>query len=164
MSMTKHLVIMAVSLAAALSSCRSSNLDDAFDASSFGYAAAIEDIRLLPEARTQFKARNYGKSYALFKKSAEVYPNNPAAWLGLAASADQLGQFDTADTAYGALAKLIPGTVEYFNNIGYSALLRGELRSAARHFAKAQALAPRSVTVANNLRLLRNSVSRAKRS
>lgn len=162
--MTRHLVIVAVSVAAVLSGCRSANLDDAFGASSFSYAATVEDSMLLPEAKTQFKARNYGKSYALFKKSAEVYPNNPAAWLGLAASADQLGRFDTADTAYGTLAKLIPGTVEYYNNIGYSALLRGELRSAARHLAQAQAVAPGSVTVANNLRLLRNSVSRAKRS
>ena len=111
----------------------------------------------------QFKERNYGKAYALFKRSVELFPEDPQAWLGLAASADQLGRFDTSDRAYRKLQPMIGGRPEYYNNVGYSYLLRGSLQQARRNFLKAYELDPSNETTANNLQLLANSTQFAKR-
>ncbi|MCT7374643.1 tetratricopeptide repeat protein [Chelativorans sp. EGI FJ00035] len=141
--------------------------------SSFGdSAASIKDLpdvsyykndELLAQGNVQFKEKNYGKAYALYKRAVEVFPNDPAAWLGFAASADQLGRFDTADTAYRKLAPMIGNRPEYYNNVGYSYLLRGNLLQARRNFLKAYELDPTNITTANNLELLSNSASLAQR-
>ena len=106
---------------------------------------------------------NFGKSYAYFKRSVEVFPKDPAAWLGFAASADMVGRFDTSDRAYKVLSGMIGNRPEYYNNVGYSYLLRGNLEMARRYFLKAYELDPQNEITANNLELLRNSASFAKR-
>ena len=118
---------------------------------------------LVALGKVQFKEKNYGKSYSLFKRAVEVFPEDPQAWLGFAASADQLGRFDTSDLAYRRLAPMIGSRPEYYNNVGYSYLLRGDLLQARRNFLKAYELDPSNVTTANNLQLLSNSASLAKR-
>ena len=143
------------------------------DMSSFGdSAASVKDLpdvsfyktdELIALGKTQFKEKNYGMSYALFKRSVELFPKDPQAWLGLAASADEIGRFDTSDQAYRQLAPMIGGRPEYYNNVGYSYLLRGNLRQARRNFLKAYELDPSNQTTANNLQLLANSTSLAKR-
>ncbi|MEF2073088.1 tetratricopeptide repeat protein [Consotaella aegiceratis] len=162
--MTKVSAALALAAVCVLSSCRSDSLEDAVGSITRPNPSSIEDVKtgdLIREGKRQFKAKNYGRSYALFKKSAEVYPQNPAAWLGLAASADQLSRFDTADEAYRALALLTPDSAEYFNNLGYSYLLRGDLNAAQTNLMRASALAPDNLTIANNLQLMRNSTSLA---
>ena len=114
-------------------------------------------------ANAQFKEKNYGRSYTLYKKSVEVLPNDPSAWLGLAASSDHLSRFDTSDRAYRVLAKMIPDRIEFHNNLGYSYLLRGDLVKARKHFLKAFEIDPANEFAANNLELLKNSVSFVKR-
>ena len=118
---------------------------------------------MLPEGVVQFKEKNWGKAYAVFKRAVEVYPKDPNAWLGYAASADMIGRFDNADKGYSQLAKMIPNTPQYLNNLGYSHLLRGDLVIARRYFLKAYEIDPDNEITANNLELLRNSVSFAKR-
>ena len=49
------------------------------------------------------------------------------------------------------------GTLAYYNNIGYSYLLRGDLQRARASFLKAYDLDPENVVVANNLQLLGSS-------
>ncbi len=160
---------LSVLLAAALllASCQTA------DMSSFGDSAmSVKDLpdvsfyktdELVTLGKVQFKERNFGKSYALFKRAVEVFPEDPQAWLGFAASADQIGRFDTSDLAYRKLSAMIGGRPEYYNNVGYSYLLRGNLLQARRNFLKAYELDPGNETTANNLQLLSNSATFAKR-
>lgn len=153
-----------------VSACQSSNLSDV---STFGdSAASVEDVsevsyykndELVKQGLVQFKEKNYGKSYAAFKKAVTVFPDDPQAWLGYAASADQVGRFANADKAYSKLSKMIPGRIELYNNMGYSHLLRGDLRKARSYFLKAYEIDPANETTANNLELLRSSDKFAKR-
>lgn len=121
------------------------------------------DDQLLVSAKVQFREGNYGKSFTMFKKALDVVPDDPAAWLGFAASADMLRKFNNADFAYGKLRPIIGNRVEYLNNYGYSMLLRGELVTARQYFLKAYEKDPSNAVTANNLELLRNSVSYPKR-
>lgn len=153
-----------------LAGCQSGNIanlstfgDSAESVEDLSEVAYYKDDELLTLGIVQFKEKNYGKSYAIFKRAAEVFPKDPAAWLGYSASADMIGRFDNADRGYGVLAKMIPNRTEYLNNLGYSYLLRGNLVTARRYFLKAYDIDPGNPTTANNLELLRNSVTFAKR-
>ncbi len=115
----------------------------------------------LLEARTHFKNNNFGYSAAYFKKAVELSPKNSEAYVGLAASYDQLGRFDLSDRVYSALHKMSGDTAQYYNNIGYSHLLRGNLKSALRAFRRAADLAPDNVIIANNIQLLSDAVDAA---
>jgi len=115
------------------------------------------------EAKNQFRSENYGNAGALFYKATRLAPNDGVAWLGLAASCDRIRRFDLADLAYSRAFKLIGGTPEYYNNLGYSYLLRGKLQNARTNFLKAYELAPNDPTVANNLKLLSSSVQNIER-
>jgi Flp pilus assembly protein TadD len=164
-----RLLILAVCLLS-LGGCQTS---DVFTTSSVGDKTptpkALPDVsfyqndQLVTLGIAEFKADHYGKSYALFKRAVEAFPKDPQAWLGYAASADMIGRFDNADIGYRQLAKMIPKRPEYLNNIGYSYLLRGNLSLARSYFLKAYKIDPTNATTADNLQLLRNSVSLAKR-
>lgn len=117
----------------------------------------------LVKAKVQFDEQNYGRSYTLFDKALDVTPNDPAALIGYAASADMLGRFDKADTAYRKLRPIMGNTVIYNNNYGYSLLLRGNLPAARQHFLIAYELDPSNEFAANNLELLRNSINYPRR-
>ncbi|MCA1409321.1 tetratricopeptide repeat protein [Ensifer sp. IC3342] len=125
--------------------------------------AFYKDDELITTGKLQFKEKNYGKSYAIYKRAVAVFPEDPAAWLGFAASADMIGRFDTSDRAYKQLAKMIGNSPVYYNNIGYSHLLRGDLPTARRYFLKAYELDPANETTARNLELMKNSVRFAQR-
>lgn len=121
------------------------------------------DEEALVAAQVQFKERNFGRAYTLFDKALDVTPNDPAALLGYAASADMLGRFDKADKAYAQLRPIIGNTVVFNNNYGYSQLLRGNLTAARRYFLAAYEMDPSNEFAANNLEMLRNSVNYPKR-
>ncbi len=114
------------------------------DVTSFGDAfdglKTVSDVeyyasdQAVAEAKNQFRAENYGNAGALFFKATQLAPNDGVAWLGLAASCDRIHRFDLADRAYGRAFKLIGGTPEYYNNVGYSYLLRGKLQDARTQF------------------------------
>ncbi|MER8395532.1 tetratricopeptide repeat protein [Mesorhizobium sp. M1340] len=115
------------------------------------------------EAKNQFRAENYGNAGALFYKATQLAPNDGGAWMGLAACSDRIRRFDLADRAYSQAFRLVGGTPEYYNNVGYSYLLRGKLQDARSNFLKAYELVPNDPTIANNLRLLSSSVKNLER-
>lgn len=115
------------------------------------------------EAKNQFRSENYGNSGALFYKAVQLAPNDGVAWLGLAASCDRIGRFDLSEKAYRQAFRYIGATPEYYNNLGYSYLLRGKLQDARKNFLKAYELAPNDPTVKNNLELLSSSVNNIER-
>lgn len=113
----------------------------------------------LMEARNHFKNSDFGYSAAFYKKAAELSPQNPEAYIGLAASYDQLGRFDLSDRVYVSLHRITGDTLQYHNNIGYSYMLRGNLSAALVNFRKAAALAPQNIVIANNLQLLADAAA-----
>lgn len=137
---------------------------DAFDGlktvSNVEYYASDQAVA---EATNQFRAENYGNAGALFYKATQLAPNDGGAWMGLAASCDRIHRFDLADRAYGRAFKLVGASPEYYNNVGYSYLLRGKLQDARTSFLKAYELAPNDPTVVNNLKLLSSSVQNIER-
>ena len=137
---------------------------DAFDGlktvSDVEYYASDQAVA---EAKNQFRSENYGNAGALFYKATQLAPNDGGAWMGLAACSDRIHRFDLADRAYARAFKLVGATPEYYNNVGYSYLLRGKLQEARSNFLKAYELAPNDPTVANNLQLLASSVKNIER-
>ena len=113
----------------------------------------------LAEGKAHFKNNSFGHAAAYYKRAVELAPKDPEGFVGLGASYDMLGRFDLADRVYAALKKLTGGTAQYYNNVGYSRMLRGDLKSAYVNFKKAQELAPDSIVVANNLQLLADAAA-----
>lgn len=113
----------------------------------------------LREAQGHFRNNNFGYSAAFYKRAVELAPKDPKGYVGLGASYDMLGRFELADRVYKAMHKLTGGTAQYYNNVGYSQMLRGNLSAAYTNFKKAQALDPESVVTANNLQLLADAAS-----
>lgn len=113
----------------------------------------------LSEARHHFRNANYGYSAAFYKRAVEMSPNNADAYVGLSASYDQLGRFDLADRVYATLYDLKGGTAQYYNNVGYSYMLRGNFNQALVNFRKAKAIEPNNLVVANNMQLLANAAA-----
>jgi Flp pilus assembly protein TadD len=79
--------------------------------------------------------------------------------VGLGASYDRLGRFDLSDRVYASLYKLTGGTAQYYNNLGYSYMLRGKLSLALENFRKAQAIEPDNMVIANNIQILRDAAA-----
>jgi len=112
------------------------------------------DENLVPTAQAQFRAEHYGKAAQLYRQATELFPNSAEAWLGLAASYDRLRRFDEASKAYARLYDLIGDSATYYNNVGYSFLLRGDLRPARQNLLRAHEIDPDNAAVRNNLALL----------
>lgn len=142
----------------------SSTADGAASVADTSNLAYYPDDQLLVSGKAQFREGNYGKSFTAFKKALDVQPTDPQALLGFAASADMLRRFDQADAAYRTLQPMIGNRIEFHNNYGYSLLLRGNLKAAREQFLKAYEIDPSNEFAANNLQLLRNSVTYPKRS
>lgn len=111
----------------------------------------------LADARSHFRSNDFGYSAAFYKKVVELNPKDPQGYIGLGASYDRLGRFDLSDRVYASLYKLSGGTAQYYNNLGYSYMLRGNLTQALANFRQAKALAPDNAVVANNLAILANA-------
>lgn len=111
----------------------------------------------LSEAKAHFRNSDFGYSAALYKRVVELSPKNPQGYVGLGASYDRLQRFDQADRVYASLYAISGGTAQYYNNVGYSYMLRGNLSAAVSNFRKAQKLDPDNVVIANNLQLITNS-------
>lgn len=105
----------------------------------------------LEAAKEHYRDRNFGLAEQKFRGIVEKDAGNAEAWLGLAASYDQLRRFDLADRAYAQVAKLAGESAVLHNNRGYSYFLRGERVRARAEFAKAQRLEPSNDYIRNNL-------------
>lgn len=106
------------------------------------------------QARASFRNANYGYSAAYYKRLIEIEPKNPEGYVGLGASYDRLGRFDLSDRVYATLYTLKGASAQYYNNVGYSYLLRGNLSGALQNFRKAQKLDPENVVISNNILMI----------
>jgi Flp pilus assembly protein TadD len=113
----------------------------------------------MSEARAHFRNNDFGHSAAFYKRVVDLRPKDPQGYVGLGASYDRLGRFDLADRVYQTLYKLTGGTAQYYNNVGYSYMLRGNLTAALTSFRKARAIDPDNIVVANNLQILANAAA-----
>jgi Flp pilus assembly protein TadD len=115
----------------------------------------------LAQAKAHFRNNDFGKSATFYKRAVELNPSNAEAYVGLGASYDRLRRFDLSDRVYASLFKLTGGTAQYYNNLGYSNLLRGNLSAALKNFQQASRLAPDSIIIANNIQLVQDAQRRA---
>lgn len=101
-------------------------------------AMTVEDPKFYPSdeyirtAKVNFRNGDYGLAESNYRKAVEVTPKDAEAWLGLAASYDQLRRFDLADKAYEKVLQLGYNNAAVLNNAGYSQLLRGDLKKIGR--------------------------------
>jgi Flp pilus assembly protein TadD len=108
----------------------------------------------LARAKEAFRERRFGLAEKGFRAAIEKSPNEVEAWLGLAATHDQLGRYDLADKEYAQVRKRAGASLEFLNNRGYSYLLRGDFKRARADFSAAQRLDPDNEFLRNNLRTL----------
>ena len=129
----------------------------------------LEDPKFYPSddyirmAKVHFRNGDYGLAEQHYRKAVEVTPKDIEAWLGLAASYDQLRRFDLADNAYKRVLVLGANNAIVLNNAGYSQLLRGNIESARRFLLKAYELDPDNPYIINNIALLGESGKTVKR-
>lgn len=116
----------------------------------------------LADARSHFRNGDYGYSAALYKRAVELSPKDKEGYIGLSASYDRLRRFDLADRVYASWHTMGGDSAQYYNNVGYSNMLRGNLTVALANFRKAKALDPANVVVANNLQLLADAAAQAR--
>jgi Flp pilus assembly protein TadD len=164
-SLRYGLFALAVASAVALTGCSTGG-------SSFGNnkltIADVADIgsytsdRALAEARAHFRNDDFGHSATFYKRVVELSPKNPEGYIGLGAPYDRLRRFDLSDRVYASLYELSGGTAQYYNNVGYSFMLRGDLRQALSNFRKAEQLDPGNIVVANNLQILARAAAEAR--
>ena len=81
-------------------------------------------------------------------------PRDGEGWLGLAASYDRLKRYVSPTAPTARRSPIFGPRPEVINNIGYSFLLRGDLRRARQKFAEAQRQDPENPTIANNIALV----------
>lgn len=110
-----------------------------------------------------YRQGSFGLAEEQYRKAVEVTPGDVEAWLGLAASYDQLRRFDLADQAYDQVAKYASNNAAALNNVGYSQLMRGNLVAARKLLLRAYELDPDNPYIANNLALLGESNKRLNR-
>jgi Flp pilus assembly protein TadD len=164
-----HLAAVAGLLLLPLGACQSTSIGQAAFGEDAASLADRPDVDFYASDRplvigvAQFQSGNYGKAEQAFRKATQLTPTDGAAWLGLAAAYDRLRRFDAADVAYRQAAKYVGSRPEYYNNVGYSYMLRGNLREARRFFLKAYELDPNNPVTANNLALLRSSIDGVQR-
>jgi Flp pilus assembly protein TadD len=101
-----------------------------------------------------FRAQNYGLAELHFRRAVESTPGSAEAWIGLAASYDQLKRWDMADRAYAQALRITGPTAAFLNNRGYSYLLRGDVRRASQDLTTAAAKDPENERIRNNLKAL----------
>jgi Flp pilus assembly protein TadD len=108
----------------------------------------------MTRALEAYRDSDFGLAERFFRAAVEHNPRDAKAWIGLAASYDQLRRFELADRAYSAAIQLSGETGQIINNQGYSLLLRGDLRGAQAKFVRAARLRPDDATVLNNMQLI----------
>ena len=154
------LVMAVASLGACSATTTAKRGADDLTTASIAVTAAPQPAKPLDEVKDDltlgkehFRATNYGLAELHFRRAVEE-KGEAEAWLGLAATYDQLKRFELADRAYREVLKRTGPTPELLNNRGYSYLLRGDLRRASQDLSAASAQAPDSERIRNNLKAL----------
>jgi Flp pilus assembly protein TadD len=109
----------------------------------------------LEQGKFQFREANYGLAERHFRKAVELRADNAEAWMGLAASYDQLRRFDFADRAYEQLLKVAGRKPEIVSNMGYSQYLRGNKKKAKALLIEAKKGMTDTTVVDANLALVK---------
>lgn len=143
-----------LTLALPLAGCQSFGPDTSL-AMATGDVAAVEGLTPLAGAKRHFRAGDFGLAQDAFRRAIESSPAQAEAWLGLAATYDELRRFDLADKAYAEVLKMTGRNAAVLNNRGYSYLLRGDFAAARADLTAANALAPRNADILENLRASR---------
>jgi Flp pilus assembly protein TadD len=145
---------LAMAAALALAGCTSEGLDSTKTTAITPQPTDISAADL-HEGKQQFRAANYGLAEKHFRKAVELRADNAEAWMGLAASYDQLGRFDFSDRAYDQLLKLTGRKPQVVNNMGYSQYLRGNKKKAKKLLLEAKTGMADATVVDANLALLK---------
>jgi Flp pilus assembly protein TadD len=153
---SKSTAIAAILASTVLGGCTTGRIDTTETTSISPVTADISEADLVA-GKNQFRQANYGLAEKHFRKAVELRADNSEAWMGLAASYDQLGRFDFADRAYDQLLKVAGRKPEIVNNMGYSQLLRGNKKKARQLLDEARSAMPGSVVVEANLALLKKA-------
>ena len=145
---------LAASVALALSGCTTASVDST---KTTAITPPPTDISAadLNEGKQQFVAANYGLAEQHFRKAVELRADNAEAWMGLAASYDELGRFDFSDRAYDQLLKITGRKPQVVNNMGYSQYLRGNRKKARDLLLEARRGMADTTVVDANLALLK---------
>lgn len=162
----RHGLVAIAIVAVPLSGCSSGSFGGL---STFGnnkvQIAEVNDIgsytadTALVQARSHFRNNDYGHSAAFYKRAVELSPKDPEGYVGLSASYDRLGRFDLSDRVYASLYDLSGASAQYYNNVGYSYMLRGNPVEALRNFRKALHIEPDNLVVANNIQILKQAAA-----
>ncbi|KQZ28657.1 hypothetical protein ASD50_19445 [Mesorhizobium sp. Root552] len=139
--------------AIALAGCTTTSVDTTKTTAIDATPESVE-VSDLASGKAQFRDGNYGLAEKHFRKAVELQADNAEAWMGLAASYDQLGRFDFADRAYDQLLKVAGRKAQVVNNMGYSQLLRGNKKKARSLFLEARKAMVDTTVVDANLALL----------
>jgi len=103
------------------------------------------------QGKLHYRNGDYGLAEENFRHAVEATPRDVEAWVGLAASYDQLRRFELADRAYERAIRLVGRQPTILNNMGYSYMLRGDLEKARRIFLEAYDRDPGNLVIQNNL-------------
>lgn len=158
-------MLLVFPLGALLAACQPSTENRALQSSGL----KMEDAQFYPsdsyirQAKVSFHNGDFGLAEQNYRKAVELEPKDVEAWLGLAATYDELRRFDLADGAYMKVLDMMPTNAVVYNNAGYSQLLRGNLKKARELLTKASELSPNDPQIANNLVLLGRSEKAIKR-
>ncbi|ESY97530.1 tetratricopeptide repeat protein [Mesorhizobium sp. LNHC229A00] len=153
----RQIKIAAMAMMAAalmISGCTTNNNVDTTKTTAIQPAGKDVATSDLAEGKAQFRDANYGLAEAHFRKAVELKADSAEAWMGLAASYDELGRFDFADRAYGQLLKVAGRKPQIVNNMGYSQLLRGNKKKARALLLEAKTGMTDPTVVDANLALL----------
>ncbi|MGI9475488.1 MAG: tetratricopeptide repeat protein [Hyphomicrobiaceae bacterium] len=151
---TRRTALAACVAAVVLSGCSQHHGFDGIASTSVGSISRQANQSNLQIAKASFQRQAYGLAEKQFRLAVEDNRKDAEAWLGLAASYDQLKRFDLADRAYDELRALIGDNVVVFNNLGYSYTLRGNYAKAATMLARARRLSPEDEQVLKNIDFL----------
>ncbi|MGB8817912.1 MAG: hypothetical protein WCC66_08330 [Rhizobiaceae bacterium] len=143
--------VLAVGLA--LAGCQTATIDGTKTTSINAKKPVASETTL---GKEQFLDANYGLAEKHFRKAVETRGDDAEAWMGLAASYDELGRFDFADRAYEALFKVAGRKPQIVSNFGYSHLLRGDKKKAKQLFEEAATAMPGNARIQANLKLLKS--------
>ena len=149
-----RLILAATVAAFALAGCTTGSVDATKTTAIAPQPTDISEADL-KEGKQQFLSANYGLAEGHFRKAVELRADNAEAWMGLAASYDQLGRFDFADRAYEQLLKLTGRKPQVINNMGYSQYLRGNKKKAKALLLEAKTGMADTTVVDANLELLK---------
>ena len=156
MDQRNFIAIAAMCAALVVAGCTTSAIDNSRTTaiSPVAQDVSADDLTI---GKTHFRDANYGLAEKHFRKAVELRADNAEAWMGLAASYDQLGRFDFADRAYEQLLNIAGRKPQVINNMGYSQLLRGDSKKARKLLMEARRGMADPTVVDANLALLNKS-------